>query len=644
MDIQAQFKQVVKSLDLPKRVLTAKKEPIDAAQALALSAFNAATTATLRRRLDAEEALAIIVAVPGSDWVKPISAYLETRFKAERIVRDGSQKKDLRSDDNDAVCRHLAAGTKVIGISHQSDRLLPPILLSSADIRIDIPLPPPAVIGKAMRLCLRGSVPSKLPKKLGVGLTFGQIAAALRRNSTPEQSIKRMEAVAQKRLAAQQDPTLPSLEDCIFYGPARDWGLALAKDVAATRKGLAWKLVPRGAVLYGEPGTGKTMLARLIAQACGLPIIEASVGELFASGTGYLDGVVKAQRAVFDRAAAAAPCVLFWDEIDALPNRATLSDRAREWWMPVVDDFLLLVANAPKGVIMLGATNYLRDVDAALLRPGRLERSIEVKAPATSEGLISILRFHLQSDLTDVDLLPLARLGLGATPAVAMEWVREARRSARNAGRDMVFDDLAAVIAPPDNRPADILRRDAIHEAAHAVAAVALGLDRVKHISLVKHGSTAGHMTFEGLDRVEIEGRGQIEKVITVLLSGRAAEIVCCGEASCGAGGHPRSDLSMATRLSAAIHGSLGLGGSLVYVGSDDDIAKLLVMDPAFRRQVDNHLNRMSATAEHLVLAHRAHIERIAKELISRRHLTGEDVENLMAQRTKPASRQQSGC
>jgi cell division protease FtsH len=494
-----------------------------------------------------------------------------------------------------------------------------------------------------MKLCLKGDLPDKLPEKLGAGLAFGDIASALRRNSTPSEALKRLDNIAKKRVGEQAESALPSLEECVFYGPAQDWGLALAKDVAATRKGLDWSLVPRGAVFFGEPGTGKTMLAAIIAQACGLPIVQASVADLFASGAGYLDSVIKAQRAVFERAAAASPCVLFWDEIDALPNRATLSNRAREWWLPVVDDFLLSVSTAAKGTIILGATNHLRDVDAALLRPGRMERAIEVRPPATAEGLVSILRFHLRDDLKGADLLPLARLGTGATAAMAMEWVREARRKARNAGREMIADDLASVIAPPDDRSPTILKRDAYHESAHAVAALSLGLDAVKHISLIRKGDTAGRMAFGGANQFEVQGRDHIEKLITVLLSGRAAEAVFCGAFSCGAGGHPNSDLAMATRLSSAIHGSLGLAGSLVYVGSDDDIARLLVMDPAFRRQVERDLNRLSAVAEHLVLSHRIQIERVAEELIKSRHLTGDDVERLMGRRKELPARKRRG-
>lgn len=454
---------------------------------------------------------------------------------------------------------------------------MPSVLVASADMTIRIAQPDAGTIARAMQFCLHGLVPEELPRDLGAGLDFNELAAALRPGSKPAEAVQRMQAIVKARSGDSASAiALPSLEEAIFYGEARDWGLALAADVAQSKATGDWTITDRGAVFFGAPGTGKSWLARIIARACQLPIIEASVADLFGSSPGYLDSVVKAQRAVFARAATSAPCVLFWDEVEAMPNRATLSPRGRDWWLPVVDDFLLLVSSAPPGVIIIGATNHLELVDAALLRPGRLERAIEIKASDTAEGLAMILRFHLGGDLAGEDLVPLAHMGLGATAAVAMEWVRRARRTARRANREMILHDLIAVMAPPDTRPPEIMRRAAIHEAAHAVIAMRIGGANVRSVSLLPQSGSNGRINVGEIPHLGLRGRDHFEKIAIGLLAGRAGEIVFYGHASAGAGGDRTSDLAIVTRLVASIHASLGLADSLLYRGDAPSLGEAL--------------------------------------------------------------------
>jgi cell division protease FtsH len=181
-------------------------------------------------------------------------------------------------------------------------------------------------------LALRGRLPP-LPQGLGAGLDLTELVAALRPVGGAADAVRRLEVATRGRVASPAGAALPSLEDAVEYGAARDCGLALAAEVAAARRGeIDWaNHVDRGAVLYGPPGTRKTWLARLIAVRCGLPLVEASVADLFATSSGYLDGVIKAQRALFAKVGATAPCILFLDELEAMPNRARLSPRRRDW-------------------------------------------------------------------------------------------------------------------------------------------------------------------------------------------------------------------------------------------------------------------------------------------------------------------------
>ena len=608
--------------------LDKRRTQISVPDALVLAAYETSVPAQLRRRLKNASGLAVVVTVPDSSWVRRVADLLSGIVHTTLFDRDGSSARNHGpSIGNDEVAAALAEGLNVTGVSHDP-RLLPELLVASADIRLTIKQPDTATLARVMRHCLRGRVPKDLPDGLGAGLDFRELVASLRPTASPTAAIARLQA-ARARTSATADASLPSLDDALFYGEARDWGLALARDVADARQGLiAWKEVDRAAVLYGPPGTGKTWLARMIANACGLPIIESSIAELFATSSGYLDGVIKAQRALFAKAAAAAPCLLFLDEIDAVPNRATMSPRGKDWWLPVVNDFLLLLAAAPAGVITIGATNRLKDIDEAIMRPGRLERAIEIAPPATAEGLAGLLRFHLGGDLAGVDLAPIAQLGTGATAADAMNWVRAARRAARAAGRGLTAEDLIHAIAPPDSRLPELRRADAVHEAGHAVAAIALGLEEVGFVSIVRDKKSGGRTRIKAVAPT-VATKNQIERYVTMVLAGRAAEVVALGAASGGGGGGPGSDLDRATRLIAAIHGSLGLGDTLVYRAALENAAGALEYDPTFRALVDSELGRLQDAAIELVERHRAALDAVAEALMQKSFLDGGEVQSL---------------
>jgi hypothetical protein len=598
-------------------------------KALVAAAFEAATTSELRHSLLQGRGIAAVVTVPHPSWVQPVKGYLADLRQAEFCARDGSEKIKNPAEDNEGVASALARGQSVVGISPSPERYLPSLIVTSADVHISIAPPSPKVIAAAMRRCLRGKIPP-VPDGVGAGLEFGEIIAALREGSKPADALARLQAIGRARTKVNSAQSLPTLEEAVFYGAARDWGLALAADVAAVRRGeIGWGEADRGACFFGPAGTGKSWLAAIIASACGLPLISASIADLFATSAGFLDSVIKAQRAVFARAAAMAPCILQWDELDALPNRATLSPRGRDWWTPVIEDFMIQVAATPQGVITIACTNRLQDIDEAMLRPGRLERTILVEPPATAEGLAGILRFHLGSDLVGTDIVPLARVGLGATPAQAMEWVRAARRTARRSKRNVTGADLLSAIAPPDTRTPEALFLSAAHEAGHAVAAIVLGTERIQQLSLVRKQGTGGAMTLAAAINLGTCGRDDIEKYAIVSLAGRAAEIVIFGEPSGGAAGDPNSDLGLATRMVASIHASLGLGDSLVYRCGPQKVMKILERDHTMRERVEHDLQRLQRLASELVRKYRHAVEEIADALVTRRFMTGAEVQQV---------------
>jgi hypothetical protein len=198
-----------------------------------------------------------------------------------------------------------------------------------------------------------------------------------------------------------RDQFIPRIETLTGYGKARDWALALKQDLALWQAGnLAWEDMSVKLLLSGPPGTGKTEFAKALCNTLGIPLIATSVATWLEPG--YLGDVLKRMSASFAEAEAAAPAILFIDEIDGIGRRGS----AGEWnsyWDSVVNRALELLNGAAKtsGVIVVAATNNPTAIDPALLRSGRLETHIPIPRPDTS-ALIGILRHHLKGDLDSV--------------------------------------------------------------------------------------------------------------------------------------------------------------------------------------------------------------------------------------------------
>lgn len=229
-------------------------------------------------------------------------------------------------------------------------------------------------------------------------------------------------------------------------GKIRAWGQQLVRDIADYRAGrISWADVDRGVLISGSPGCGKTTFATALAEECGIPLIIASHSAWQA--TGHQGDLLKAMRATFAEARAAAPCILFIDEIDSFPNRDTIGHDHHSYVRQVGNALLAEMDGAVgrEGVVVVGACNNPDIVDPALKRAGRLDRHIIVTLPDAS-GMAEILRVHLGSDLAGEDLSVAGRIGAGHSGAEAEQWVRDARRLARQDGRAVAMDDLLQAI------------------------------------------------------------------------------------------------------------------------------------------------------------------------------------------------------
>lgn len=608
----------------------------DPAELLADLALRKAIPPALRRRIKEGRPLTLIIKVPTAAWADPIQnsvfALAERQSGIHVELATGTAKPSRQTA---TFLSRFDRAHIIVGVSQDPDRYLPDLLKTVAETRVAIAKPDHAIVRKVIKAIARGRIPPSFDKVRLDVLDFEELAAVLTpgRHATEIANLLGIVANQKTSLVMRQD--LPDLREAVEYGKAREWALALHDDLEALRRGeITWAEVDRGCVLFGPPGTGKTLFAQALGQLCGLPTIATSMGEFFGSTPGYLDSVIKAQRAAFERARQMAPSILFLDEINALPNIDQLEGRGKDWWSPVILDFYNLLDSAMAdrdGVIVIGATNRLNDINPALLRPGRLERAIEI-GPPDAAGIERILRHHLKGALADTDLRETAFAAeqAGATGAMIMEWVRAAGRFARRDKRDMILPDLDQQIPRQPQLPRKQHWRICVHEAGHAVAATLLGLELLSVSVRPTHGEHGGALL--NLPPTSLETLLTMEKRAMVCYAGRISEELFFGEACLGSGGRDDSDIALATESIASLHASYGMGPELAYRGGKDIWSPLMAMDADFRNGVTAHLDRVFNEAKTLLTTHRDNILAVAQALESHGEISGNDVKMLLGQ------------
>ena len=364
-----------------------------------------------------------------------------------------------------------------------------------------------------------------------------------------------------------------------------------------------------------------------------MPVVIASIGELFASSSGYLDGVIKAMRKVFNEAKAKAPSILFLDEINSMPNVDTLSERGKDWWLPVITDFYTLLDSAVSdrdGVVVVGATNRLQDIHPAILRPGRLERAIHV-GPPDPKGVERIMRHHLGEDIAGVDLGPIAQLDsvLGATGAIIMEQVRAARRRARRAGRPLELEDLIAQVVEEETRDEPTLRRTAVHESGHALVGLLTGAP-LESMTIMSFGNAGGGTQF-ARQEAHFMTRADYEDKVMTLLAGRAAEELLLDAPSQGAGGAAESDLGRATTIVGSMFASVGLGDTLLYRADSESVMAVITVDRDLEIKMHNTMSELYDRTLALLAENRNTLAAIADELLVKRFMQRPEIESVVA-------------
>lgn len=369
---------------------------------------------------------------------------------------------------------------------------------------------------------------------------------------------ERLDAEVKTESKPRQPRSIVPLDDLVGLGLAKQ---AAQDALAALREwragSLPWSAVPRGLLLAGPPGTGKTELARSLAGEAGVHLVTASYTQWQQAGS--LSHFLEAMERSFKEATRQAPSVLFIDEIDAFYTRTDLRGDGRNDSYDVKAITGLLekldgIADRD-GVIVVGACNHIKFVDPAIRRAGRFDMVVEIGLPTLKE-LEVILGQHLGDRSSGINLTVCAAAALGRTGADCAAAVRMANATSRRENRAMTTDDVIAALEGDAPKLSDEeWLRLAIHECGHAIVAAALNVGAVEYARI---GSSGGECKITNTTVLQTDNDFHTSRCVA--LAGREAERLVFGSIVAGSGGVVDSDIAKATRSASDQICSYGMG------------------------------------------------------------------------------------
>ena len=412
--------------------------------------------------------------------------------------------------------------------------------------------------------------------------------------------------------------------------------------------------IPKGVLLVGPPGTGKTLLAKAIAGEAGVPFFSLSGSEFVEMFVGVGASRV---RDLFKRAKENSPCLIFIDEIDAVGRQRGAgvgggNDEREQTLNQLLTEMDGFEGNS--GIIIIAATNRADVLDSALLRPGRIDRQVQVDVPDI-KGRLAVLKVHCRDKklADDVSLEAIARRTPGFSGADLANLLNEAailtaRRRKEATSLAEIDDAVDRIIAGMEGKPLTDGRSKrliAYHEVGHAlVGTLVKAHDPVQKVTLIPRGQAQGLTWFSPDEEQMLVSRAQLRARIMGALGGRAAEDVVFGyaEVTTGAGGDIQQVASIArqmvTRFGMSDLGqcSLEAGNQEVFLGrdlmtrSDGSDATAARVDAAVRKIVQSCYE----DTVKLVAEHRACMDRVVELLIEKESLDGDEFRAIVSEFT----------
>jgi len=402
--------------------------------------------------------------------------------------------------------------------------------------------------------------------------------------------------------------------------------------------------MPKGVLLVGPPGTGKTMLAKAVAGEADVPFFSMSGSEFVEMFVGM--GASKV-RDLFRQAKEKAPCIVFIDEIDAIGQKRSAgslsggNDEREQTLNQLLTEMDGFGGNS--GVIILAATNRPESLDPALTRPGRFDRRVPVELPDL-KGREAILKVHAKKIkiADDVDFLQVARMASGASGAELANIINEAALRAVRDGRKFATqadleESIEVVIAGYQKKNAILTEHEkqvvSYHEIGHAlVAALQTDSAPVQKITIIPRTSGAlGYTMQVEQDNHYLMSREELENRIATLTGGRAAEELVFSTSTTGAS----NDIEQATRLARAMIARYGMSQEFdmvaletvnnQYLGGDTTLACSAETQRKIDEQVVELVRRQHDKAARILSENREKLDQLAQYLYRHETITGEE-------------------
>lgn len=526
-----------------------------------------------------------------------------------------------------AALHGLSLGLPFFGLSPSARNHLPSCLMKAASTKFDFPRIDPLTIERTIRIVTGRRFGSTFDCSIGAGATVEDLIIAIRFDRTPAQCIGELGRLADLKHAKAGARGLV-LSQLHGLGEARAWAKDSIADIQRWKQGrIPWSAASSAIALEGPPGCGKTTFASVYCAEAGLHMVgDANMAAWQSSGEGHLGHLLRAMKKSFEEARANAPACILLDECDSVADRNSMTHSHRDYSVQVVNALLAEIdgIKGREGVVIIGCSNDLSRCDPALLRAGRLDRTIRIGIPDVVD-LERMFRVRLQNDLREDDLMPLAELAIGMVGADVERIVKDARRAARNGGdRSITLDDLKKALLGEDDRSEQEIWLACVHEAAHIIVDVLhFGPEGV-------FASVAATATRGGMVARPRPGRLYTDddygRRLQAILAGRVGETLIFGKPSHGAGGKG-GDIDQATKLACAMIGSLGLAGPtpLIFRAPAGETERLLGF-PDIRRAVNVELERQAVACRGLLEDHRDAMLSVAQRLRECGRIDGAEV------------------